>query len=373
MAGISITGIGSVTPVGLSAPASAAAFRARIARLSSLQARQDHGPEGPIPLRTGGRVPLEWFNGGPRVEEWPGHERFEVPIPAPEHLLIEEGAERLVKLAVPAALESLQQAIGAGSPPRDWGLFLGLAAEEDENTKVRLVEALKSGLKNFQPLVIEVLTEGHAAGLAALHKAAAAIVSGRISGAIVGGVDSLIRPATYERLSAAGVVKGPVNARGILPGEAAAFLVVEKQPRNGKNLAMLRNSSIADEPTVGTDKPNQAQGLTTVLRSIRTGASLAEMPLFICDMNGDRYRALEWGLALTRVFGNLHEKPETPTSGRFWHPADCAGDMGAASGIVDCIWAVEALRKGYALLNQVLVWGASETRLRAAVLISSSN
>lgn len=373
MAGIAITGIGAVTPVGLSAPASAAAFRASIARLGSLQVEEEQGPEGGVPPRTGGRVPLEWFEGGPRIEDWPGHERFEVPLPAPEHLLIEDGAERLVRLAVPAAVESWQQAVGSRIPPRDWGLFLGLSAEEDVNAGLHLIENLKGAISGFQPALIEVVTDGRAAGLSALHRASAAIASGRIAGALVGAVDSLVRPATYDRLVAAGVVKGQVNDRGILPGEAAAFLVLEKQPLNGQRLAMIQSSSIADEPTAGTDKPNQAQGLTTALRALRTSVSMTDLPLFICDLNGDRYRALEWGMALTRVFGNLHEKPDAPTSGEFWHPADCIGDTGAASGILNCIWAVESLRKGYALVNQVLVWGASENRLRAAVMVSNPN
>ena len=318
-------------------------------------------------------MPLEWFDGGPRIEEWPGHERFEVPIPPPEHLLIEDGVERLVRLAVPAAVESWQQAVGAGIPPRDWGLFLGLAPEEDANTGARLIEALKAALSGFQPALTEVMAEGRAAGLAAVHKASAAIASGRIAGALVGGVDSLIRPKTYERLTAAGFVKGPANDRGILPGEAAAFLVIEKQPLNGRRLALIQSSSIADEPTVGTDSPNQAQGLTRAVREARSAASVSDMPLFICDLNGDRYRALEWGLVFARALGDLRWRYDLATSGKLWHPADCIGDTGAASGLVNCVWAAEALHKGYALTDQVLVWGASEERLRAAAILANGN
>ncbi len=370
LSALSITGIGAVTPVGLSAPASAAAFRASIARLTSLEAGEVHGPEGAVPPRTGGRVPLEWFDGGPRIQEWPGHERFEVPIPPPEHLLIEDGVERLVRLAVPAAVEGWRQAVGTGFPPRDWGLFLGLAAEEDANTGAHLIEALKAALNGFQPALTEVIAEGRAAGLAALHRASTVIAGGRITGALVGAVDSLIRPSVYERLDSAGFLKGSSNPQGVLPGEAAAFCVLEKQPRAAKPLAALVSTAVAEELASGTDKPNQAQGLTSVLRTVRTTAALSHLPLIICDLNGDRYRALEWGLASTRVFGNLSKRAEAPVSGEFWHPADCIGDTGAASGILDCIWAVEVIRKQYARLNQVVVWGASDGRLRAAVLLT---
>lgn len=138
-------------------------------------------------------------------------------------------------------------------------------------------------------------------------------------------------------------------------------------------MALLTATVTSAEPTAGTENPNQGQGLTTVLRAMRNSAEISHLPLFICDLNGDRYRALEWGVAYTRAFGNLHEKPDAATSGDFWHPADCIGDCGAASGLVDLAWAVEALRKKYAIVNQVLVWGASDEALRAAALITAQN
>ena len=371
MNGLAITGIGAVTPVGLSAPASAAAFRASIARMGALQGEELHGPEGNTPPTFGGRVPLEWFAGGPRLQKWPGHERFEMPIPPPDHLYIDDGTKRLERLAVPAAVESCCQALGNPKPPADWGLFIGISTEEDPVEARRLVALICDGLEGFRPGLIEIVAEGRAAGLAALHRAAEAIRAGKIAGAIVGGVDSLIRPATYARLVAANFVKNAANPHGVLPGEAAAFCVLERQPRRGTPLAFLEQTAVAVEPTAGTDQANQAQGLTTALRAIR--AALSYQPLVICDLNGDRYRALEWGLALTRVFGNLPENPESPSSGECWHPADCIGDTGAASGLVDIVWAVEALRKKYSRTNDVLVWGASEGARRAAVLLARQN
>jgi 3-oxoacyl-[acyl-carrier-protein] synthase-1 len=373
MNALAITGIGAVTPVGLSAPASAAAFRASVARLTSLQAGVEQGPEGAVPPRRGGRVPLEWFDGGPKDEKWPGHERFEVPLPPPEYLLIENGAERLVRLAAPAAVESVHCALRNSVAPANWGLFLGLSTHEEAGTGQQLTGAINAALGGFRPALAEVVAHGRAAGLAALSRAASAITDGKIAGAIVGGVDSLVRPAVYGNLESAGILKGPANEYGVFPGEAAAFCILEKQPVRGKAMASLTATATGEEPTAGTEKPNQAQALTAVLRAMRTSAAFSDLPLFICDLNGDRYRALEWGLAYSRVFGGLHEKPNVPTSGDFWHPADCIGDCGAASGLVDLVWAVEALRKKYAIVNQVLVWGASDSALRAAVLLASQN
>ncbi|HWN97490.1 MAG TPA: beta-ketoacyl synthase N-terminal-like domain-containing protein, partial [Methylomirabilota bacterium] len=295
-------------------------------------------------------------------------------FPPPQHLVIEEGVERLLRLAIPAATESWQRAVRGGLPPRDWGLFIGLDADEASESGPQLIEALTHALNGFRPAMVEVIREGRAAGLTALHSAAAAIASGKIAGAVVGGVDSLIRPAVHERLMSAGILTAPSsNPHGIRPGEAAAFLVLEANPQAGAPLALLAGTGIAEEPTAGTDQPNQGHGLTNAIRAARGQAALEYIPLMICDLNGERYRALEWLLAFPRSFVNLQWRQDLATSGEFWHPADCVGDTGAASGIVDCIWAIEAMRKGYALTDRVLVWGASEGKRRAAAILAPSN
>jgi 3-oxoacyl-[acyl-carrier-protein] synthase-1 len=52
-----------------------------------------------------------------------------------------------------------------------------------------------------------------------------------------------------------------------------------------------------------------------------------------------------------------------------WHPADCIGDCGAAMGAVTLAWAAFALREGWTARPEVLVWGASDGRARAAALL----
>jgi len=371
MNSLNITGIGAVTPLGLSAPSSAAGLRAGISRLGPILSSEVDAAAGGTEPAIGGRVPLEWFEGGPQVEEWPGHERFEHPFPPPEHLVIEHGAERLIRLAVPAASESWRRSGRRGVAPANWGLFLGIDTEETAETRERLVAAVTNALDGLRPAVLETLPEGRAAGLAAIHHAAAAILSGKIAGAVVGGVDSLVRPEVHARLMAGGVLKDAnANPQGIRPGEAAAFLVLEAPSRGDTPLALLAGTGEAEEPTAGTDQPNQGRGLTSAIRAARSAAPLPYVPLMICDLNGERYRALEWMLAYPRSLGDLKWRYDLPTCGEFWHPADCMGDAGPASGVVDCVWAVEALRKGYALTERVLVWGASEGRLRAAAILA---
>lgn len=370
MSEVAITGIGAVTPVGLSAITSAAALRAGISRSGPFHSSRRDTHRGHDKPATGGRVPLEWLSGGPAAEEWPGHERFGVEPPPPAHLIIDDGEERLALLAAPALGEAWARAGGAGAPPSDWGVFIGLPEDADDACRAALERALANALDGFRPSLLEFIPQGRAAALAAVHRARRALASGRIAGAFAGGVDSLIRPSSYARLLAADRIRdAEFNPQGVAPAEAAAFLVLEARARGAKPLAWLEGDGVANEPTAGSDSPNLAVGLTRALRGAREGVRLSVLPLVICDLNGDRGRALEWALGSTRALGDLRWGGPESTSGETWHPADCFGDCGAASGAVDCAWAIEALEAGYARSETVLIWGASDGALRAAAIL----
>ncbi len=376
MSAFAVTGIGAVTPVGLSAPASAAALRAGIARLGEIGSTKVPGPSGTSVPALGGRVPLEWFDGGPKVEEWPGHERFGMDEPPAEHLLIEDGTARIARLAAHAAAECWLRsgrsgAPGEGTSNEKWGLFLGLGENEDAAADREVVRSVRRALGDFEPAIADVKREGRASFLLAAQRAFTALDSGSIDGAFVGGVDSLIRPSAFSRLSASGALRDPSsNPQGVLPGESAAFLLLERRGRDAAPLARLAAAAAAVEPTAGTDTPNRGAGLSAAVRAARKAAPLESMPLVVCDLNGDRLRAIEWAMVQTRVLGDLAWRDDLHTSGETWHPADCIGDTGAGCGGVDCIVAVEALARGYALTDRVLVWGASDGPLRAAALFS---
>ena len=361
MTGVAIIGVGAVTPVGLSVRASCVALQSGIARLGPLPGYLVDDERGVGEPVTGGRVPLEWFDGGPEKLEWPGHEYFKVEIPPQFHLLIEDGPQRLVDLAVPAALEAWSATGYAHPPSATCGLFLGLDEADKPDLLVReIAQALR-----WTPGITEVIRAGRSAGFAALQHAVAAINAGHITTAIVGGVDSLIRPLACKALQSIGMLKCVDAPDGIIPGEAAAFLVIEAGSP-GRSLARLLGLGLHDEPTAGTDKPNAGLGLTRAIRATGVG-HLAEWPSIICDLTGDRYRGLEWALVRDRALGSL---TWSERSGDLWHAADAIGDSGAASGILSIVWAVDALTHGYSRTDHILVWGASDRTLRAAAVIA---
>jgi 3-oxoacyl-[acyl-carrier-protein] synthase-1 len=363
---LAFTGLGAVTPVGLSAPASCAALRAGISRLKGLATHVVDGPVFAKQPVVGGRVPLEWFEGPPVASDWPGHDRFKIPHPPERDDLVKPGAARLMELAVPAAREAWESARLEKTPPRSFGLYLACGEHDDPHAVAnRVTREL-----NATPAKTAAAPSGRAGALLALHEAAEDLRKKTVAWALVGGVDSQIRTETLVRLDAAGVLKSASNPQGINPGEAAAFVVVttaDQAASSGVAISgLLHGVAKADEPTVGTDEPNRADGLVAAFRGARAGTPIAARPLVVCDLNGERYRGLEWTLALVRGLNDL------PGDADYWHPADCIGDAGAAMGAIDLIWAVTALAKGYAQTSHALVWGASDGKDRAAALVGPS-
>ena len=85
--------------------------------------------------------------------------------------------------------------------------------------------------------------------------------------------------------------------------------------------------------------------------------------MIINDLNGERWRFLEWGMADARALSGL------PPNRRLWHPADCFGDIGAATGAAHLCLATRAFRRGYAVGQAILVCNTSDGGERAATLV----
>jgi 3-oxoacyl-[acyl-carrier-protein] synthase-1 len=362
--GLVVTGVGALTPVGLSAAASFAALRAGVSGLGEIET---HSVDGAlfdkVPV-VGGRVPTEWFSGGPVQWEWPSHERMGVAAPPAPERMVAAGPTRLIELALPAATEAWTQAVPSGVVNGTVGLYMGIDyADESERLMAEVGTALGVRLH-----AIGGASAGRSAGLVALDGAAQALLAGSVQIAIVGAVDSQIRTSALEQLEEKGLLRSGTNPQGIIPGEASAFLVLERvasaTQRGAKPLAWLTSCAVYKEPSVGSDDPNQGVGLSNALAAARYEGGIEAAPLVICDLNGDRYRAMEWGLASLRTLGDIHGNID------IWHPADCTGDVGAASGVLNVAWGVTALQKGYARAERVLVWGASDGRSRAAAVLA---
>ena len=216
-----------------------------------------------------------------------------------------------------------------------------------------------------------VSSTGHAGVFGAVQSAAHAIATRRWSRAIVGAVDGYLDEFTLEWLHDTGRLKTEDNPKGFVPGEAAAFVVLETlsavQARAGKALARLVGVGNTIESNSIYDKsPCTGDGLTGAIRSALEAAGAASsLALVVCDLNGERYRANEWGFAMSRSF-SAGSSPAV-----LWHPADCLGDCGAAAGVLNMVFGTLALARRCVTDGDVLVWGSSDDGERGAALLTA--
>lgn len=193
--------------------------------------------------------------------------------------------------------------------------------------------------------------------LCALDAAQQALRRGQLDRCIVGGIESLVEPARLQALKALGLLKVPGQPSRMLPGEAAAFLVLERhgdaRQRGAPVLALcegLRAAAHPVEPWSGAAKAGRAlaERITETLASLSDGGR--HTGRIIGGLNGHDRRAYAWGHARPilgpQVLGQLP----------LWSPAESFGELGAATGPVAVCMAVRDFARGLAASPHSLVW-----------------
>lgn len=336
-----LCGTGARTAIGLDAASTAAAVRAGLSGITVHPGFLDKADE-PMHFATDPQLPAD------------------LPLP-----------QRLAGMLGPVLDEALGGAPLAGSGLRV-SCWLALA---EPRTGFSLEAAVAAGTDTFSARKLpgpQPLPRGHAAGLMALQVAAQKVANGETDVAIAAGVDSYQSPETLMALDGEGWLMSGVNRNGFPPGEAAAACVVASRAAIEKlGLPLLGRvvaGSTAVEPLAirNTDGVCIGAGLTAVLRDLIAGLRLPqeEITATYCDLNGQRYRNEEFVYAMLRTqeaFVDAHD---------YLCPADCWGDVGAASGLLYAALAVAAARRGYAKGPRPLLWAGSESGYRSAVLLN---
>ena len=354
---IVVTGAGVLTSLGQTAQ-SWAAMRAGFARIAERSDFHLLGPDEEFDLPS----PLTAAEASPA---WDGSHPW----------------DRLAELALPALAEALES---AGLTSRDWkhvDFALGLRAPAGEGTPADMgryvIDALCADGALSKPRSASVRFEGHAAGAVAMVDAARALRAGDRACCVVGGADTFLDPDTIAALDLGFRLRSERSADGYLPGEAAAFVVLETAERaaerGAKPLATLAGYGLADEPRpLGSDDPCMAEGLCGAIRQVaeragRGGAKVPAATWVLSDQNGERHRAKEWALAATR----LHELLDP--SLELWSPAENFGDTGPASVPLLAAMAAETFRRGSAPAAGALLVASSDGPARAGLLLRGRN
>lgn len=283
------------------------------------------------------------------------------------------GAERFDALLHPAISQALEPvaeqthlriALALALPSARPGLPLDL------ESRMR-AGALKAFPGRFS--AIGTFAAGHAAGFIAMRPACDRLAAGEFDACVVAGVDSYLSPDTLawleenDQLHSAGVLN---NAWGFIPGEAAAaVLLMSADAAAGPGIAplasVLRVGTAVEAKRIKTDTVCTGEGLTAAFREtlggLPDGALVTDV---FCDLNGEPYRADEFGFACLRT------REAFVSASDFVAPADIWGDVSAASVPLFVMLAAVAARKAYANGGYAFLWASSETGERGASLLS---
>ena len=333
-----ITAVGMACPVGLDASSACAAIRASIVRFRELPY-----------LDNKGRAII-----GSYVAPLPFELRRRERLVELLALALEDGIRNAPELN----LERTPLLVGTAEPERPGG---GEMAE-------RLIPALEHRLqRRFHPKLSRVIAEGNSAGFRAVEEARHLIRRRSVSACLVCGVDSHINSRTLLWLEENQRLKTEDDSDGIIPGEAAACVVVEAcTSSRSRAQSVLLGLGFGHEPAhLLSGKPLRGVGLASAARTALTeaGLELHQIDFRISDAAGEHYSFKEQTLVLTRLLMERREKFP------IWLCAETLGDTGAAVGICQLIMATRAFQRGYAPGKRTICQTSSVPGTRAVAIL----
>lgn len=375
---IAMTGMGMVTSLGLDVHNVCAAARAGIVNPTPLETYALPRPLGGdaecavghvVPMVTGG------FQGEIRLTRLLDAALKDLQQQAPDSPWLERTTRCYLSLPDPHRLHRGEALVG---DPEDREDFVAQAAEAlrepiDSEMPQRLVANARHLSKwqgELQPAPGYAL--GHAGFAEVLQRACDDLRSGRVSMAVVAGVDSLVEDATLAWLERTGRLKTPDIGAALCPGEACACVLLETaesaRKRGASILAWMASvhQGTEHQPLLAGE-PSTGRGMAAVLDEAASSAQWrdAGSAWLVVDQNGEIYRAMEWGNAWVRLLASRPALDEPV----LWYPAMSFGETGAASAPLGICMVVSAMARGYAPAPSAVIASSNEGSGRAAVVV----
>ena len=334
-----ITSTGMVCPVGRNAAAACAAMRAGIAKFDELPYLDSR-----IEPIIGAAVPS--------LDD--GLRRYERVA-----ALLSGAVADCLGETVPDMVAEVPLLVGLAEPGRPGG------SAEMADAVVREMRR-QLGL-SFHPRLSRAFTLGHTSGFHAVRYARELLQEAHAPACLVCGVDSYINARSLRWLERHGRLKTAENSDGVIPGEAAAAVMIHPRLVRGQGaLVEVIGLGFAHEAAgVLSEEPLLAPGLTAAARAALAEARVGmhDIDFRLSDVTGERYGFKEHALALTRLLRRRRE--DVP----LWHCADSIGDTGAAAGICQLVIACHAFLKCYAPGNFAIGFTSAVLGDRAVIVL----
>ena len=348
---VAVVGFGLATPLGVGWPQTATAVRASVSAFRELT-----WDEARFPPTVMAALPDEVLLGGGS------------PLTSGADISAGEMESRLARLALLAL-----QTLGENAAGRPVPLMIGLPdpRELDGYQPDRVMEQLcATAGRRVARGAGQVICKGRAAGLLAVAEAASVLRSGGADLVLAGGCDSYRSMARIEALDEAGRLNTDQNMDGFVPGEGAGFLLmttlVRARELGIRPFCVIGGSAAGFETGhLGSEEPYLGEGLCSAWQGLLQPAAPRHIRAVYSSMNGEHHWARELGTACIRCKDQLADDVTVE------HPADCLGDLGAASGPVLVAQAAWAMNRGH-LAGPALVYGSSDLGERAVLLVGAT-
>lgn len=181
--------------------------------------------------------------------------------------------------------------------------------------------------------------------------------------ALVGGVDTFIDSNILGCLDEQDRVLAEESLQGFVPGEASSFMlfVSEQMKHKFPNIkSEVFKPGISQEPGhFYSEEPMLGNGLTEAFKLAIESAQVNKIDVIYGSLNGESFQSKEFGIAMTRNSQSIS------TQCNVEHPADCYGDLGAATA--PTLLSISQNNT----IGSLLIYCSSDMALRGAVCINT--
>jgi len=183
---------------------------------------------------------------------------------------------------------------------------------------------------------------------------------------LVGGVDTYANAGLLSLLDSENRILAVNVSDGFTPGEAASFMLLSKQYHQSFLPVALSPPGISKETgfLYSEDSPYRGDGLADAFKNSLINGGNKKIDKIYSSMNGENFFVKEFGVALLRNSAGINQEHAVI------HPADCYGDLGAATGGVLTTLAALDFANVKDKLSSYIVCCSSDLEKRAAICLS---
>ncbi len=222
-----------------------------------------------------------------------------------------------------------------------------------------------------------------------LQSACAALTEGKVESVIFAGADSLLDTISCEELLLQNRLRSNTIADGIIPGEAAASVIIQKINHPQQTRAIIKGLSFTDEPNSGKAHTSKMTGLSTVIQSTAQMAQQQpdDIDCVIRNHSSEQHYSFEWYQTTQSIWPNklpeqervafqMGELDEPPKIEPRKMPEELftsvtLGEIGAASMPLSIILACARFDFNYPTVKNCLVCEVTEFPTRGAIFLEN--